>query len=72
MITVDLPTRRLLYPIIQNRIKLLEASQKYNSSKLGHILLQFPEWDEQKIFDVHDLFQVFEVDGDGLIEVNEM
>jgi hypothetical protein len=68
----DYVTRELLLPIINTRVRNFFASQKYTQCDLHSLLAKFREWDERKIFDVHDLFQVFEVDGDGLIEIAEM
>jgi len=72
MITLELPTRRFLYPIIKHRIERIAASQKYSTANMMHLMEAYEGWDEQKLFDFHDLFQVFEVDGDGLIEISEM
>lgn len=72
MITLELPTRRFLYPIIHNRIDRIIASQKYSSANIMDLKEAFTGWDEQKLFDLHDLFQIFEVDGDGLIDISEM
>lgn len=50
----------------------MEASTKYTNCSLDDLKAKFPKWDDKKIFEVHDLFQAFEVDGDGLIEIAEM
>lgn len=48
------------------------ASLKYTNCSLENLVEKFPEWEEKKIYEAHDLFQAFEVDGDGLIEIAEM
>lgn len=72
MIFLDIGTRKLLWPIIQKRMDKMDASMKYSNLNLEDIKTRFPRWDDKKIFEIHDLFQAFEVDGDGLIEVIEM
>ncbi|OXA56296.1 squidulin [Folsomia candida] len=72
MIHVDLKTRLLLWPAIQKRMDRTEASLKYTNCSLENLVEKFPEWEEKKIYEAHDLFQAFEVDGDGLIEIAEM
>lgn len=72
MIFLELGTRRFLWSIIQKRMDRMEASLKYTNCNLDDLKAKFPKWDDKKIFEVHDLFQAFEVDGDGLIEIAEM
>jgi hypothetical protein len=50
----------------------MDASLKYTNCSMDELKSKFPGWDDMKIFDLHDLFQAFEVDGDGLIEIAEM
>ncbi|CAL8148447.1 unnamed protein product [Orchesella dallaii] len=50
----------------------MEASLKYSSCNLEDLKARFPIWNDRRIFEVHDLFQAFEVDGDGLVEITEM
>lgn len=72
MIFLDIETRRLLWPIIQKRMDRMEASAKYTNCNLDEVKSKFVNWGDKKIFEIHDLFQAFEVDGDGLIEIAEM
>lgn len=72
MIFLELGTRRFLWPLIQKRMDRMEASLKYTNCNLEDLKTKFRKWDDKKIFEVHDLFQAFEVDGDGLIEIAEM
>jgi hypothetical protein len=72
MIHLDLKNRILLWPMIESRMARMEASLKYTKCNLDRLTERFPLWDENKIFEAHDLFQAFEVDGDGLIEIAEM
>jgi predicted translin family RNA/ssDNA-binding protein len=72
MIFLDLNTRRLLWGLIQKRMDRTEDSLKYTNSNLDELKSKFRKWDDKKIFQIHDLFQAFEVDGDGLIEIAEM
>ncbi|ODM92671.1 U6 snRNA-associated Sm-like protein LSm1 [Orchesella cincta] len=72
MIFLELGIRRFLWPIIQRRMTRMEASRKYTSCNLEELKAMFPLWNDRKIFEVHDLFQAFEVDGDGLVEITEM
>lgn len=62
----------MFWPIIQKRMDRMEASLKFNNCNLHYLGSKFPAWDENKMFEAHDLFQAFEVDGDGLIEIAEM
>ncbi|CAL8109281.1 unnamed protein product [Orchesella dallaii] len=50
----------------------MEAYLKYTNCNLEDLKTKYSKWDDKKIFEVHDLFQAFEVDGDGLIEIAEM
>ncbi|OXA56139.1 caltractin-like [Folsomia candida] len=72
MIFLDLNTRRIMWPLIQRRMDRMEASMKYTNCNLDHLKMKYAGWDDRKIFQIHDLFQAFEVDGDGLIEIAEM
>jgi len=72
MIFHELETRQLFWPVIFKRMDRFEASQKYDNCKMDALLEKFPTWTETEIFEAHDLFQAFEVDGDGLIEIAEM
>jgi len=72
MIFLDLNTRTLVWPEIQKRMDRMEASLKYTNCNLAELKGEFPKWNEKRIFEVHDLFQAFEVDGDGLITIPEM
>lgn len=71
-ITQELRTRRALYPVINKRMNRIEARLKYTSSNMEELLDQFVGWSEDRILECHDLFQVFEIDGDGLIDIPEM
>ncbi len=72
MIFLDLNTRREMWNVIQRRMDRMDASLKYTNCNLDQLKNKFSAWDDRKIFQVHDLFQAFEVDGDGLIEIAEM
>ena len=72
MTELDSTAREILMPILDSRVENFIASQKYTHCDLNGFLQKFPNWDETKIIDIHDVFQVFEVDGDGLIEISEM
>jgi len=72
MIFLELDTRRTLWPIIRKRMDRMEASLKYTNCNLDDIRANFPKWEDRNFFELHDLFQAFEVDGDGLIEIAEM
>lgn len=72
MTFMDLNSRALLWPIIIKRMDRMEASLKYTNCNLEELKHKFSEWDDRKIYQIHDLFQAFEVDGDGLIEIAEM
>jgi len=72
MIFLGLNTRRLLWSLVQKRMDRTEDSLKYTNSDLAALKVRFSNWDDKRIFQVHDLFQAFEVDGDGLIEIGEM
>lgn len=72
MIHLDLKSRLMLWPIIKKRMDRCEASLKYSHLDLEKFEPKIPEWDNSKVFEAHDLFQAFEVDGDGLIEIMEL
>ncbi len=72
MIHVDLKTRLNLWPVIQRRMDRMDASLKYTNCSLDVLRKKFPLLDDKKFFEAHDLFQAFEVDGDGLIGIAEM
>lgn len=72
MIRNEMKTRKEFFPVLEKRMANREASLKYILCKMEDLVPKFPGWDEVRVLDLHDLFQVFEVDGDGLIEVSEM
>ena len=72
MITADLSTRRLLFPVLHTRLQNCKASLKFTQCDVEQMLKKYPAYDDLKLFALHDLFQVFEVNGDGLIEISEM
>jgi len=70
---LEMNERKKLRTIIEKRMIRMEAARKYTHCRsLRKQIGEFPEWDAEKLFRVYDLFKLYEMDGDGVIEVAEM
>ncbi|CAG7731072.1 unnamed protein product [Allacma fusca] len=70
MVTVDLITRKLLFPIIENRMETITAETKYQQEVVT--LPKNSTLTEAKVFEYHDLFQIFEIESDGKISTADL
>jgi len=61
-----------MWPVISKRMDRMDYTMKYTNCSLAELQAKFQGWDKRRIFQIHDLFQAFEVDGDGIIEIAEM
>ena len=72
MLSADLMTRKLFKPVIESRMENMRTKRTYWYDSINAITKKFPQWSETRIFEFHDLFQMFEMTDTNQVEISQL